>query len=89
MEEDKTYRIRIRSSLHDIFLTPPPFHSRTANKSGKLFAQGIDARCTARLRNLELMHTTIATTATTPSPSFKQTELVPETRSLPPLSRPI
>jgi len=34
MEEDNTYRIRIRSSLHAILLTPTPFHSRTAKESG-------------------------------------------------------
>ncbi|KIM73231.1 hypothetical protein PILCRDRAFT_829309 [Piloderma croceum F 1598] len=74
-------RIRIRSSLHDFLLTPTPFHSRTANESGatgKLFTQGIGTRCTIRLRSLELMHTTIATTATTLSPPSKQIELVPE-----------
>jgi hypothetical protein len=53
MEEDNTYRIRIRSSLHAILLTPTPFHSRTAKESGatgELFAQGIGAWCTTRLR---------------------------------------
>ncbi|KIM72263.1 hypothetical protein PILCRDRAFT_829856, partial [Piloderma croceum F 1598] len=38
----------------------------------------IGTRCTTRLRSLELIHTAISATATTPSTSFKQIELVPE-----------
>jgi hypothetical protein len=76
MEEDKTYRIRIRSSLHDILLTHTPFHSRTANESGAM--GNYSPKASAPGVQLDSGVSSCATTATTPSPSFKETKLVPE-----------